>query len=160
MLSSSRSIKAAGLTSAALSLAACGGGSEPQAEPVKTAAAAATQTPAATATATPEQVTHARTAQACTKLWNSQVLPLSNTQVTAPDFVAELAKKHATPVRVVYQKRFCWVIARISDRRIAIFTAANGTGSYTIPDRQSLKAGQHVDYNARGAQDGRVSLSG
>jgi hypothetical protein len=158
MLSCSRSIKTAGLTAVALLMASCGGGST---APVKTTAAAATQTATATATAsaTPEQVTHARTAQACAKLWNAQVLPLSNTQVTAPDFVAELAKKHATPVRVVYQRRFCWVIARINARRIAIFTAADGTGAYTIPKRQTLKAGEHVDYNARGAKDGRVSLS-
>ena len=61
--------------------------------------------------------------------------------------------------RVVYERRFCWVIARISDRRIAIFTAADGTGAYTNPKRQSLKPGQRVDYNARGAKDGSVSLS-
>jgi hypothetical protein len=47
-------------------------------------------------------------------------------------------------------------VAPIGDRRIAIFTAADGHGPSSIPERRRLKAGERVSYDARAARDGRV----
>lgn len=58
---------------------------------------------------------------------------LSNYEVTASDFVAELARKRRTPVQVTYQPPNRFVIAPIGARRIAIFSARDGRGPYSIP---------------------------
>jgi hypothetical protein len=130
-----------------LSVAGCGD-AERVATP-KTARATATATPTETAPET------ARSVDECARLWNADALEPENTQVSANDFVAELAP---VEVRVAYRRGDCFVVAPIGHRRIAIFTAIEGHRPFTIPDRRQLKTGEHVDYNARAARDGRLTL--
>jgi hypothetical protein len=126
------------------------------------AAAPATQTPEATRTATPTPSPspepapkRARSVRECAELWNADALPPENFQVSANEFVAELA-----PVRVhvAYQRGHCFVVAPIGNRRIAISTAADGRRPFSNPDRRRLAPGERVPYNARANRDGRVVL--
>jgi hypothetical protein len=116
--------------------------------------AAGTRTPSATPTPAP-QLTRARSVRECARLWNEDALPLDNPQVSANEFVAELA-----PVRVhvAYQRGNCFVVAPIGGRRIAIFAAPDGRRPFTIPTRRRLKSTERVLYNARADHDGRVVL--
>jgi len=121
----------------------------------ETPEATPTSTATATATATETALERARSVRECAQLWNEDALPDDNFQVTASEFVAELA-----PVRVevAYQRGNCFVVAPIGKRRIAIFTAADGRRPFTVPDRRRLKSGEHVPYNARADRDGLVAL--
>jgi hypothetical protein len=123
----------------------------------RAAAPAATDTPRATPTPTPTETPPkaARSLRDCAQLWNADVLAPESSQVSANEFVAELAPVR---VRVAYRRGDCFVIAPIGSRRIAIFTAAEGHRPFTIPERRRLKSSEHVDYNARAARDGRVTL--
>jgi hypothetical protein len=141
---------------AVLAAAGCGGDDE------RAAAPAATETPEATRTATPTPTPtaepspqRARSVRECAKLWNADALPPENYQVSANEFVAELA-----PVRVhvAYQRGHCFVVAPIGDRRIAISTAAGGRRPFSNPDRRRLKPGESVPFNARADRAGRVVL--
>jgi hypothetical protein len=91
----------------------------------------------------------------CALLWNADALDPGNHQVSANQFVAELA-----PVRVhvAYQRGECFVVAPIGKRRIVIFEAQDGRRPFNIPDRRRLKSGERVPYNARADRDGRVDL--
>jgi hypothetical protein len=138
---------------AAVCAVACGS-SERSATPSATKPARSTPSPTATPTtaAAPER---ARSVRACAKLWNADALDPSNFQVSANEFIAELA-----PVRVhvAYQHRNCFVVAPIGNRRIAISTAVDGRRPFTNPDRRRLKPGERVPYNAHADRKGRVSL--
>jgi hypothetical protein len=136
---------------AGIAVAGCG------AEERETASAGtATATASPTETPDPAPVERARSADDCLKLWNADTLPADNYQVSAKEFVAELARNGRTPVLVDYQRRDCYVVAPIGSRRIAWFTAADGRAPYSIPQRRSLKAGERVPYNARALRDGRI----
>lgn len=130
----------------------CGGEERPTAEeePTKTA------TPTPTKTAKPAPVERARSVADCLKLWNADALDPGNYQVSANEFVAELAQKGRTPVAVDYQKPHCFVVVPIGPRRIAWFTAANGRSPFSVPQRRNLKAGERVPYNARALKDGTI----
>jgi hypothetical protein len=139
---------------AALAVAGCGGDEESPASADATPDATATPTP--TPTETPERAPkRARSVRGCAELWNADAIAPENYQVSANEFVAELA-----PVRVhvAYQPPDCFVVAPIGNRRIAIFAAANGRRPYSVPDRRRLKPGERVPYNARGRGDGTVVL--
>jgi hypothetical protein len=110
------------------------------------AAPAATRTPAATATQSPTPTATAELARAtsereCARLWNEDALDPDSYQVTANEFVAELA-----PVRVhvAHQNGDCFVVAPIAKRRIAIFTAADGRRPFTVPTRRKLRRGERI----------------
>ena len=120
-------------------------------------AAKTTPEPTPTETPKPAPVERARSADACLKLWNADTLAAENYQVSAKQFVAELARKDRTPVLVEYQRRDCYVVAPIGPRRIAWFTAANGRAPYSVPQRRDLKPGERVPYNARALRDGRIA---
>jgi hypothetical protein len=139
----------------ALALAACGG------EDDEPRTAAPTATPEATATATTEAPARpARSVRACLRLWNAEVLPLENPQVTAPDFVAELARERRTRVQVVHQRPDCFVVAPIGGRRIAYFAAVGGRAPYSTPERRTLGKNEFVPYNAVAKRDGSIELTG
>ena len=137
---------------AAMCAAGCGNGSERAATPAPAKSARPTASPTATPDAAPEP---ARSVRACAKLWNADAIDPDNFQVSANEFVAELA-----PVRVhvAYQHRNCYVVAPIGNRRIAMSTAIDGRRPFTNPDRRRLKAGERVPYNAHADREGRVSL--
>ena len=133
-----------------LSVAGCGEEREPQAD-----------APGATSTTTAEVPARpARSIRACLRLWNAEVLPRENSQITAPDFVAELARERRTRVQVVFQRPDCFVVAPIGGRRIAYFAAAGGRAPYSTPERRTLGASEFVPYNAVAKRDGSVVLSG
>lgn len=116
----------------------------------------ARSTPAPTTTPTAEGApARARSVSACAKLWNADAIDPDNFQVSANEFIAELA-----PVRVhvAYQHGNCFVVAPIGNRRIAISTAVDGRRPFTNPDRRHLKSGERVPYNAQADREGRVSL--
>jgi hypothetical protein len=115
-----------------------------------------TPTPTPTETAKPAPVERARSVDDCLKLWNADALEPGNYQVSANEFVAELAQKGRTPVLVDYQKPDCFVVAPIGPRRIAWFTAAGGRPPFSVPQRRNLKAGERVPYNGRALKDGRI----
>jgi hypothetical protein len=141
-----------------LAFAGCGGGEDDEPQ-----SAAPTATPEATPTpaATPEApVRPARSVRACARLWNAEVLPLENPQVTAPDFVAELARERRTRVQVVYQRPNCFVVAPIGHRRIAYFAARGGRLPYSTPERRTLAKNEFVPFNAVAKRDGSVKLTG
>jgi hypothetical protein len=137
---------------AGLVAAGCGGEdrSTTEAEPTETA----TPTPTETAKAAP--VERARSVDDCLKLWNADALDPGNYQVSANEFVAELARKGRTPVLVDFQRPHCYVVAPIGARRIAWFTAADGRAPYSVPERRNLEPGEKVPYNARALDDGRI----
>ncbi len=141
------------IAAAALVAGGCGGDDRPtaDAEPTKTATPTPTKTPEAA------PVERARSANDCLKLWNADALDPENYQVSANEFVAELAKKGRTPVAVDYQKPHCFVVVPVGPRRIAWFTAANGRPPFSVPQRRNLKAGERVPYNARARKDGTVA---
>ncbi len=117
------------------------------------------ETPTATSTP-PEPPVRARPLdRACLRLWNAEVLPRENSQVTAPDFVAELARERRTRVQVVFQRPDCFVVAPIGGRRIAYFAAAGGRAPYSTPERRTLGDNEFVPYNAVARRDGSVELS-
>jgi hypothetical protein len=144
---------APGIAVALLLLTGCGSeeGDVPAAEePAKT--------PTATPTETPEPAPErARSVRGCAELWNADALAPANYQVSANEFVAELAQKGRTPVLVDYQRPDCFVVVPIGARRIAWFTAANGRAPFSVPQRRNLKAGERVPYNARALRDGRIA---
>jgi hypothetical protein len=132
---------------AGLALTACGG------EERETTAAERTPT----ATKTPEPApARARSVRGCAELWIADAIDPGNFQVSANEFVAELA-----PVRVhvAYQRPDCFVVAPIGDRRIAILAAPDGRRPFTIPDRRRLRPDERVPYNARARRDGTVVLA-
>jgi hypothetical protein len=140
---------------AGLVIASCGD-DEPTtavAEPTTTP----TPTPTPTETAQPAPVERARSVEDCLKLWNADALEPGNYQVSANEFVAELAQKGRTPVAVDYQKPHCFVVVPIGSRRIAWFTAANGRSPFSVPQRRNLKSGERVPYNARARKDGTIA---
>jgi hypothetical protein len=110
-----------------------------------------------TETASPAPAERARSADDCLKLWNADTLAAENYQVSAKEFIAELARNGRTPVLVDYQRRTCYVVAPIGPRRIAWFTAANGRAPYSVPQRRNLEPGERVPYNARALRDGRIA---
>jgi hypothetical protein len=135
---------------AGLALGGCGDDEQP------TAAAEPTKTATATPTETPEPPPkRARSVRGCAELWNADALAPENYQVSANEFVAELA-----PVRVhvAYQRPDCFVVAPIGNRRIAIFSAASGRRPFSVPERRRLKPGERVPFNARARRDGTVAL--
>ena len=135
---------------AVLAAAGCGGEEE------RAAAPAGTATPEATPTPTPEPAPkRARSVRECAELWNADALAPESYQVSANQFVAELA-----PVRVhvAHQRGHCFVVAPIGNRRVAISTAARGRRPFSTPDRRRLRPGERVPYNARADRDGRVAL--
>jgi hypothetical protein len=132
-------------------LAGCGGND------AAAPAAKTTPEPTPTETASPAPVERARSADDCLKLWNADTLAAENYQVSAKEFIAELARNGRTPVLVDYQRRTCYVVAPIGPRRIAWFTAANGRAPYSVPQRRNLKPGERVPYNARALRDGRIA---
>jgi hypothetical protein len=92
----------------------------------RAAAPAATDTPEPTATPTRKPKAAPRRAHSvrtCAQLWNADALDPNNYQVSANEFVAELA-----PIRVhvAYQHEDCFVVMPIGNHRIAISTAAKG----------------------------------
>ena len=99
--------------------------------------------------------TRARTTRQCARLWNEDALPLDNPQVSANEFVAELA-----PVRVLvsFHKGNCFVVAPIGERRIATFVAVDGRRAFSIPTRRNLKRGERLEPNARADREGLVAL--
>jgi hypothetical protein len=135
-----------------LSVAGCGS-TERAAVPAATTTARATPTPTPTPTETSPEV--AGSVGECAQLWNADALEPENTQVSANEFVAELAPVR---VRVAYRRGDCFVVAPIGERRIAIFTAIEGHRPFTNPERRELKSDERVSYNARAARDGRVTL--
>jgi hypothetical protein len=135
-----------------LAVAGCG---EEERERASAEAPAATATP--TKTPDPAPVERARSADDCLKLWNADTLAAENYQVSAKEFIAELARKGRTPVLVEYQRRSCYVVAPIGPRRIAWFTAAGGHAPYSVPQRRNLERGERVPYNARALRDGRIA---
>jgi hypothetical protein len=139
---------------AGLAAGGCGGEERTTAaeEPTKTP----TPTPTPTETANPAPVERARSVDDCLKLWNADALAPENYQVSANEFVAELARKGRTPVLVDYQRPDCFVVVPIGPRRIAWFTAGNGRSPYSVPQRRNLEAGERVPYNARAMRDGRI----
>jgi hypothetical protein len=140
---------------AVLAATGCGGEDESAAEPAGAtpeATRTATPTPTPTAAAAP---TRARSVRECARLWNADALEPESYQVSANQFVAELA-----PVRVhvAFQRKSCFVVAPIGDRRIAISVAAGGRRPFSNPDRRRLQPGERVPYNARANREGRVVL--
>jgi hypothetical protein len=129
----------------------CGGEEEPAAAPSPTATETPTATP--TSTAAPE-LAQARSTKQCAQLWNEDALD-DSFQVTANEFVAELAP---VDVYVTYEKGHCYVVAPIGGRRIATFTAAEGRRPFTVPTRRRLKSGERFSYNARADRTGRLEL--
>jgi hypothetical protein len=127
-------------------------------EPSATAA-----TPAPTTTATPTAmatpaVKPARSMRQCLALWNADEALGSTPQVSHTDFLAELARKGRTRVRVIYQRPDCYVIVPVGPRRIAWFAAIRGRAPYTNPERRNLKPGEGLGYNGRARRDGRIDL--
>jgi hypothetical protein len=141
------------IAAAGLVAAGCGGEDRTtvEAQPTTTA------TPTPTETAKPAPVERARSVDDCLKLWNADALDPANYQVSANEFVAELAKKRRTPVAVDYQKPHCFVVVPVGPRRIAWFTAANGRSPFSVPQRRNLESGERVPYNARARQDGTIA---
>jgi hypothetical protein len=140
------------ILAAALILTGCGGDdpTTAAAEPTRT------PTPTPTATETPDPAPkRAKSVRGCAELWNADAIDPDNFQVSANEFVAELA-----PVRVhvAYQRPHCFVVAPIGARRIAFFSAANGRRPYSVPQRRNLEPGERVPYNARALEDGTVEL--
>jgi hypothetical protein len=113
------------------------------------------KTPTTTPKPTPTAPARARSVRECAQLWNADALAPGNYQVSANEFVAEVAPVR---VRVAYGSGHCFVVTPIGHRRIAISTAVHGRRPFTNPDRRSLKRGERVDYNARADRDGRVTL--
>jgi hypothetical protein len=141
---------------AVLAAMGCSGDDERAASPAITKTPEATRPATATPTSTPEPAPErARSVRECATLWNADALTPESYQVSANEFVAELA-----PVRVhvAYQRGHCFVVAPIGNRGIAISTAANGRRPFSNPDRRRLKPGERVPYNARADRDGRVVL--
>jgi hypothetical protein len=137
---------------AVLATAGCGGDEERAAVDAETPEATRTATPTPTPEPAPKR---ARSVRQCAELWNADALEPENYQVSANQFVAELA-----PVRVhvAYQRGNCFVVAPIGNRRIAISVAADGRRPFSNPDRRRLEPGERVPYNARADRDGRVVL--
>jgi hypothetical protein len=94
----------------------------------------------------------------CLALWNADEAIGSTYQVSHTEFLAELATKGRTPVRVEYDRPHCYVIAPVGPRRIAWFAAVRGRAPYTNPERRNLKPGERVGYNGRARRDGRIYL--
>ena len=88
-------------------------------------------------------------------MWNADALDPYNSQVSANEFVAELAPVRVT---VVYQRGHCFVVAPIGNRRIMYFAAPNGRRPFTVPERRALKPGERFLPNARADREGRVRL--
>jgi hypothetical protein len=109
-------------------------------------------------TPTPKAPTPARSLRECLALWNADEALGSTYQVSHTEFLAELATKGRTPVRVEYHRPHCYVIAPVGPRRIAWFAAVRGRAPYTNPERRNLKPGERVDYNGRARRDGRIYL--
>ncbi len=144
---------AAGLVTAAL--AACGEDEAAAPEPTRTATPTPTSTPAADKP--PKRATSVR---GCLRIWNRDEVRGSTSQVSATDFLADLARKGRTPVQVAYRKPSCLVVAPIGGRRIAVFVTVRNHAFYDLPERQSLPAGREIAYNARATRDGRIVLDG
>jgi hypothetical protein len=141
---------------ALLAATGCGGDDERGAVPGPAETAEATRTATPTPMPTPEPSPKpARSVRDCAELWNADALAPESYQVSANEFVAELA-----PVRVhvAYQRGDCFVVAPIGNRRIAISAAADGRRPFSNPDRRRLKPGERVPYNARADREGRVVL--
>jgi hypothetical protein len=124
----------------------------------RAAAPAATHTPEPTATPTPKPKAAPRRAHSvrtCAQLWNADALDPNNYQVSANEFVAELA-----PIRVhvAYQHENCFVVMPIGNHRIAISTAAKGRRPFSNPYRRRVERGERIPYNARADRQGRVQL--
>jgi hypothetical protein len=136
-------------------LAAGCGGAEPRARADRERPPAST--PVATETPAPEPKP-ARSAAECLELWNDDEAIGSTHQVSHTEFTAELARERPTPAQVLYRPPDCFVVARISARRIAVFAAGRGRAPYTVPERMNLTRRQRVDYNARVLRDGRIRM--
>jgi hypothetical protein len=137
----------------AVAMASCGGDSEEEAP-----AARSTPEPTPTPTATQAPPERARSVRDCLKLWNADEAIGSTHQVSHTEFVAELARKGRTPVRVSYERRHCYVTARIGERRIAWFVAQRGYAPFSTPERRNLEASEYVPWNGRALRDGRIRL--
>jgi hypothetical protein len=133
-----------------VALAACGEEAPPAAE--------STPEPTATPTATRAPPERARSVRDCLKLWNADEAIGSTHQVSHTEFVAELARKGRTPVRVSYERRHCFVTASIGERRIAWFVAERGYAPFSTPERRNMKGNEYVPWNGRALRDGRIVL--
>jgi hypothetical protein len=142
------------LVAGAVAIAGCGDEPAATAKPEPTA----TPKPRATATPTAEPVRRATSTRACLALWNADEAIGSSYQVSHTDFLADLARAGRTPVRVSYERRTCYVTAKVGPRRIAWFAAANGRAPYTNPKRRNLEPNEYVPYNGRALRDGRIEM--
>ena len=145
------------LVAAALTFAGCGAGET--GAPVEAKATATPRTTATpTPTTTPEPPNPARSVRECLTLWNADEAIGSTHQVSHTDFVAELARKGRTPVRVSYERRNCYVTVPVGPRRIAWFAAWRGRAPYTVPTRRNLNPREYVPYNGHALRDGRIAI--
>jgi hypothetical protein len=145
-----------GLVVAILIVSGCGDGDEPASQASR---------PTATPTATPTEAPAARTDQACFELWNATQRPGAAGQKSPADFVAELAAKRETPVRVILNDAGeCVVLARYArnpDMAYA-FVALGGRAPFHQPSRINLtrEVGENLRYNARAREDGALEPAG
>ncbi|MDA0174306.1 hypothetical protein OJ998_34725 [Solirubrobacter taibaiensis] len=140
---------------ATIALVGCGEQEQRAAtRPIATATATPSATPTATPTAKPV-LTRAASTRQCARLWNEDALPLDNPQVSANEFVAELA-----PIRVLvtFDEGNCYVVMPIGKRRIATFVAVDGRRAFYNPTRRNLKRGERLQPNARADREGLVAL--
>jgi len=135
----------------------CGGGEEEAAAPEETP----TPTPSATATRTPdarEPPQKARSVKDCVEIWNRDEVAGSTSQVSATDFLADLATERRTPVQVAFKRRGCIVTAPIGGGRVATFVTVPNHAFYDLPERQRIPEGARLPTNARATEDGRIVL--
>jgi hypothetical protein len=145
---------AAALAALTICAAGCGGSDDDQ-------QAAASPTPMATATETPRPdppPKRARSTKDCLEIWNRDEQRGSVNQVSATDFLADLAAQGRAPVRVEYSRPSCFVVARIGPRRVAVFVTVRNHAFYDVPRRENIPRGRIVNYNARALQDGRIAM--
>jgi hypothetical protein len=118
-------------------------------------------TPTATPTETPRPdppPRRARSTKDCLASWNRDEQRGSGSQVSHTDFLADLAQRGRTPVRVEYSRPSCFVVAKIGPRRVAVFVTVRNHAFYDQPRRENIPQGRVVNFNARALQDGRIAM--
>ena len=138
-----------------LGLSGCGGDEETPAR----GDGAGSPTTTASPDSTPPPPEAARSVKTCVDLWNADEAIGSTHQVSHTQFVAELAQEaRRVPIQVIYKQGDCVVTAPIGNRRIAWFVAMNGRAPFTVPQRDDLRRGERIPYNAVARRDGRIRL--